>query len=63
LKFWDTYDLLNGGEQQRRKDLLAGGEQNGTELFSPARGRQAPAHDGSSAANTRTESDTDQVAA
>jgi hypothetical protein len=57
---WDTYVLLKGGEQ-RGKDLLAGGEQKGPELLSPARRREAPAQDGSSAADTRPESDTDQV--
>jgi hypothetical protein len=59
---WDTHDLLNGGEQ-RGKDSLAGGEQKGTELLSSARRSQAPAQHGSRAANTRTESDSDQVAA
>jgi hypothetical protein len=59
---WDTYDLLNGREQ-RGKDSLAGGGQKGTELLSPARRGQAPAQDGSNAANTRAESDSDQVAA
>jgi hypothetical protein len=49
--------------QQRGKDLLAGGEQKGPELLSPARRREAPAQDGSSAADTRPASDTDQVAA